>query len=79
MLDIAAAMELYRAEGWKRVNRSDMLEGLETAGFILPRDRNPRTATVGGKRREVVCVPMILLQECSSSGTPATASKEVTA
>ena len=79
VIDIAAAMYVYREAGYIRVKRSDMLEGLATAGFILPRNRNPRTATVGGKRCEVVYVPMILLQECSSSKAPTTASKEVTA
>lgn len=72
VLDVAAAVELYRAVGWKRVKRSDMLEGLETAGFILPRGRNPRTATVGGKRREVVYVPMALLVEAAPNETPDT-------
>lgn len=63
LMDFSAMMELYRESGWIWVKRSDMMEGLETAGFILPRDRNPRTATMGGKRREVVYVPMVLLQD----------------
>lgn len=63
VMDFPAMMELFSAEGLTRVKRSDMLDGMETAGFILPRDRNPRTATIGGKRREVVYVPMDLLQE----------------
>lgn len=62
-MDFSAMMELYRESGWIWVKRSDMLEGLETAGFILPRGRNPRTVTMCGKRREVVYVPMVLLQE----------------
>ena len=66
-LDVAALMDVYREAGWKRVKRSDMLDGLETAGLILPRDRNPRTATMGGKRREVVYVPMVLLQDSKPS------------
>lgn len=78
VLDVASMMEVYREAGWRRVKRSDMLEGLETAGFILPRNRNPRTVTMCGRRREVVYVPMILLQEYAPSEAPATASQEVT-
>lgn len=71
VLDVAAMMDVYREAGWTWVKRSDMLEGLETAGFILPRGRYPRTATMGGKRREVVYVPMVLLQESEPNETPA--------
>ena len=71
VLDVAAMMDVYREAGWRRGKRSDMLEGLETAGFILPRGRNPRTATMGGKRVEVVYVPMVLLQESEPNETPA--------
>lgn len=66
-MDFSAMMELYRESGWIWVKRSEMLEGLETAGFILPRGRNPRTARMGGKRREVVYVPMVLLQDSKPS------------
>lgn len=72
VIDIAAAMYVYREAGWRRVARLDMLDGLETAGFILPRDRKSRTATIGGKRREVVYVPMALLVEVTPNETPAT-------
>ena len=71
VLDVAALMDVYREAGWTRVKRSDMLEGLETAGFILPRGRNPRTATMAGKRREVVYVPIVLLQKSEPNETPA--------
>lgn len=71
-MDFSAMMELYRESGWIWVKRSEMLEGLETAGFILPRCRNSRTATIGGKQREVVYMPMVLLQEFEPSRTPAT-------
>lgn len=67
VMDIAAMLEVFHAAGWRRVKRSDMLDGLETAGFILPRNRNPRTATMCGKRREVVYVPMVLLQDSKPS------------
>ena len=71
LMDFSAMMELYRESGWIWVKRSDMLEGLETAGFILPRSRTPRTATMGGKRREVVYVPATLLQESEPNEAPA--------
>lgn len=66
-MDFSAMMELYRESGWIWVKRSDMLDGLETAGFILPRGRNPRTVIMGGKRREVVYMPMVLLQDSKPS------------
>lgn len=76
VMDISAMMELYREAGWRRVKRSDMLDGLETSGFILPRCRNPKTATICGKRAEVVYVPMILLQESAPSEEPAITAEQ---
>lgn len=72
MLDVSAILDVFHAAGMKRVRRSDMLEGLETAGFILPRDRGHRTATIGGKQREVVYMPIALLHESEPSRMPAT-------
>lgn len=67
VLSVAALMDVCREAGWTLGKRSDMLEGMETAGFILPRDRNPRTATIGAKRLEVVYVPIVLLQKAGQS------------
>ena len=54
--DVKLLMLLWNEAGWKRVKRASLMEWLERYGYILPRNKRPKTIKVNEERREVVYI-----------------------
>lgn len=54
--DVKLLMFLWNEAGWKRVRRASLMEWLERYGYILPRNKHPKTIKVNEERREVVYI-----------------------
>lgn len=58
VLDASEVVCIYKDAGWVHVKRDYLFCGMEDVGFIIPRNRKPKTAIINGKRREVLYVPV---------------------
>lgn len=59
---VSTLSEIMREYHYARIRKADMLEGLEYAGYILPRCCHPKTSTIGNSRKETVYIPMNMIK-----------------
>lgn len=62
-IDIKKMLKVFKYTGTTLYSNSDVMDGLEIAGYMLPRADRPKTALIGKTRREVIYIPMSTLQE----------------